>query len=172
MAIDISALRKFQDLWGPVLEAIPAVMDAVAKQSDMDREMQVQNKALEKAKQEVAAAYEEANKRLVAVNAELDSIERQKSDTLAAIADEQAKAKDAAAGVLAAEKKKLQAVNQQIQQATEKLSKVESDYAAKLALAQAEHTAVMAQMEDAVKAMEDRQAKAEEALEALKAKLG
>jgi hypothetical protein len=172
MAIDISALRKFQDLWGPVLEAIPAVMDAVAKQSDMDREVQVQIKALEKAQQEVASVYEEANKRLTAVNSELDVIALQKRETLVAIADEQAKAKEVAASALAAEKKKLQAVNLQVQKATEELGKVELEYAAKLALVNAEHAAAMEKLEAEVAAMEDRQAKAETALEALKAKLG
>jgi chromosome segregation ATPase len=172
MAIDISALRKFQDLWGPVLEAIPAVMDAVARQSDIDREVQVQIKALEKAQQEVASVYEEANNRLTAVNAELDAIALQKCETLAAIADEQAKAKEATASALSAEKKKLQAVSLQVQQVTEKLEKVEAEYAAKLASCQADHATVLARMENEVKAMEDRQAKAELALEALKAKLG
>ena len=39
MAIDINALRKFQETWSPVMDAIPAVMDMVAKQADMDRSM-------------------------------------------------------------------------------------------------------------------------------------
>lgn len=172
MAIDISALRKFQDLWGPVLEAIPAVMDAVAKQSDMDREIRVQIKALEQAQKEVALVYEDANNRVTAANSGLDVIAIQQRETLASIADEQAKAKEAASSALAAEKKKLQAVNLQVQKAAEELGKVESEYAAKLALVNAEHAAAMKKLEAEVVAMEDRQAKAETALEALKAKLG
>ena len=57
-------------------------------------------------------------------------------------------------------------------QATEKLSGVEADFASKTAMAQAAHDAVLSKMAGEVKAMEDRQAKAEKALEALKAKLG
>jgi len=44
MSIDIGALRKFQDLWGPVLETIPAVIEATAKQDDLARAIAAQNK--------------------------------------------------------------------------------------------------------------------------------
>ena len=172
MTVDIGALRKFQDLWGPVLETIPAVIEATAKQDDLARAIAAERKALDKAKQDVTAAYDEADKRLAAVNAELDSVRAQKAQVIAGIEGLQQKAKEDAAAALDAVQAKLDVANKSLAQATEKLNGVESDYASKTAMAQAAHDAVLSKMASEVKAMEDRQAKAEKALEALKAKLG
>lgn len=172
MSVDIGALRKFQDLWGPVLETIPAVIEATAKQDDLARAIAAQNKLLDKAKQDVTTAYEEADKRLAAVNEELSSLQAQKVQVAAGIASDQAKANEAAAAAMADMQAKLDLAGQRLAQATEKLNGVEADFAAKTAMAQAAHDAVLSNMAGEVKAMEDRQAKAEKALEALKAKLG
>ena len=37
MAIDVGALRRFQETWGPVLDAIPAVVNMAEQQADLDR---------------------------------------------------------------------------------------------------------------------------------------
>ena len=172
MSIDIGALRKFQDLWGPVLETIPAVIEATAKQDDLARAIAAQNKLLDKAKQDVAAAYEEADKRLVAVNEELESLKSQKVKVVEAITAEQAKSKESADVAMADVKTKLDLAVQKLVQATEKLNGVEAEYATKVVMAQAEHDAALNKMASEIKAMEDRHAKAEKALDSLKAKLG
>lgn len=172
MTVDIGALRKFQDLWGPVLESIPAVIEATAKKEDLDRAITIQNKVLEKAKQEVTTAYEEADKRLAAVNQELELLMAQKAQTSEAIAAERVKANDAAANALREAQGQLSVVNLKVQSATEKLSNIGAEYAAKIAEAQAAHEAAVAKMEAEIKSLEDRGSKAEKALETLRAKLG
>ena len=62
MAVDIGALRKFQELWGPVLEALPAVMDAVAKQEDFERWLHKAQLDLDAANAKVQAAKDEASR--------------------------------------------------------------------------------------------------------------
>lgn len=172
MTVDIGALRKFQDLWGPVLESIPAVIEATAKKEDLDRAIAIQNKALEKAKQDVASAYDEADKRLAAVNLELEALMVQKTQTTDAIATERVKANEAAVIALQEAQAQLAAVNLKVQASTEKLNSIGADYAAKIAEAQMAHDAAVAKMDAEIKSLEDRGSKAEKALEALRAKLG
>jgi len=80
MAIDINALRKFQETWSPVMDAIPAVMDMVAKQADMDRSMAQAKKDLEAAQAEVQSTYDNADKQLAKINDELAKLSQKKRD--------------------------------------------------------------------------------------------
>lgn len=172
MTIDVGALRKFQDTWGPVLEAIPAVLDAVAKQDDFARLEAEQNKALEKAKQEVAQAYEQADKRLEAVNAQLESLTKQQAAVAAAIASDRANAAEAAEAAQAAAKAKLDALTQQVNAVQARINGLNTEYASKRAAAEAEHASAVVAMAAEIKALEDRKAEAEKALEVFRAKFG
>lgn len=172
MAVDVGALRKFQDTWGPVLEAIPAVIEAVAKQDDFVRLEAEQQKLLDKAKQEIAGAYAQADKRLEAVNAELDALAKQKLSMQTAIESQRAEA-DAAAKVAQADAKtKLDTLNKQIDATAARLSNLGADYAAKLADARAAHEAAVQSMQSEIRGLEQRKYQAQQALDALRAKLG
>jgi len=172
MTVDVAALRKFQEVWGPVLEAIPAVIEAVAKQDDLVRITAEQQKAVDKAKQEIASAYEQADRRLQAANDELDKIAEQKAKTQEAIESQRNAADEAASQAKAQAQANLDAIKQKTFDASLQLNSVEAEYAAKLADAKSAHAAAVAEMEAEIKSLESRKVQAEKALETLRAKLG
>ena len=172
MAVDIGALRKFQDLWGPVLETIPAVMDSVAKQADMDRALAQAKSDYEKAKAEVQAVYDDADKRIAVAN-----------EVLAAIADKQQKAQEALDAAVVAADARARAIEQEadvrirsaqdkVLEAEKRLTELDAEAVKRMQAVEEAHAKAMTAFEAEVKALEDRKAKAEKAIEALKAKFG
>lgn len=172
MTVDVGALRKFQETWGPVLDAIPAVLEAVAKQDDFVRLEAEQQKLLDKAKQKIDSAYAEADRRLEAANAELDKIAKEKQSLQTAIESQRENAAAAAKKAEDDAKAKLDAVNFQLISTSVKLEKLDAEVAAKLSQAKAAHAAAVVAMEAEIKVLEQRKAQAEQALEALRVKLG
>jgi hypothetical protein len=172
MAIDTTALRKFQDVWGPVLDAIPAVLEAVAKQSDVDRELRIKKIELDEAGKKIDAAFVEADKRLSSVNSEMEQAMQQKAKALADIED--AKKAQAADNAKAAEaqRKLVDEWNKKIAALQSQFSNVEAENAKRVAAAEASYAEKTAALEADVKDLEKRKAAAEKALDALRSKLG
>jgi hypothetical protein len=172
MAIDTAALRKFQDLWGPVLEAIPAVLEATAKKADVERELRVKQVEIDEAGKKIDAAFVEADKRLSSVNSEMEQAMQQKAKALADIED--AKKAQAADDVKAAEaqRKLVDDWNKKIASLQSQFSNVEAEHAKKVAAAEASFAEKTAALEADVKDLEKRKAAAEKALDALRSKLG
>lgn len=172
MAVDVSALRKFQDLWGPVLESLPAVMDAVAKQADLDRALQKSKKDLEDAKKEVADAKAEAQ-RIRDKAAEEDASLIAKFNAAVASAEQRVKdAEEAAQKRIDDAAAKVSAVEQKLAQHQAAITAAEARSKAKLAEMQKEQDDLLQAHEAEIKSLEDRKAKAEKAIETLKSKLG
>jgi hypothetical protein len=172
MAIDTTALRKFQDLWGPVLEAIPAVLEATAKKADVERELRIKQIEIDEAGKKIDAAFVEADKRLSSVNSEMEQAMQQKEKALAEI--EAAKKAQAADDVKAAEaqRKLVDDWNKKIASLQSQFSNVEAEHAKKVAAAEASFAEKTAVLEADVKDLEKRKAAAEKALDALRSKLG
>ena len=172
MPIDTNALRKFQDLWGPVLEAIPAVLEATAKKADVERELRVKQIEIDEAGKKIDAAFVEADKRLSSVNSEMEQAMQQKEKALAEIED--AKKAQAADDVKAAEaqRKLVDDWNKKIASLQSQFSNVEAEHAKKVAAAEASFAEKTAALEADVKDLEKRKAAAEKALDALRSKLG
>jgi hypothetical protein len=172
MAIDTAALRKFQDLWGPVLEAIPAVLEATAKKADVERELRIKQIEIDEAGKKIDAAFVEADKRLSSVNSEMEQVMQQKEKALAEIEA----AKKAQAEKVAAAEKAFSVTEMEWVQKTSALqaqfAKVEANLAQKLADADAQYAEKTAALEADVKDLEKRKAAAEKALDALRSKLG
>ena len=53
--MDIAALKKFQEVWGPVVEAIPAVIDATQNKADLDRAIAFKRQEFERIQADIAA---------------------------------------------------------------------------------------------------------------------
>jgi chromosome segregation ATPase len=172
MAIDLNALRKFQDLWSPVMEAIPAVMDMAAKQADLERGLTKMAKDLAKAQAEVQKTYDEADARLIAVNKDLEAAIAAKAETMDSI--EVAKRSAALAADEAAKKAaaKLADTDAKIKEKTATLASLDKEFAAKIAEAKAAMQTELDDLTAKIKDAEKRYATAEKALESLKAKLG
>ena len=172
MPIDTSALRKFQDVWGPVLDAIPAVLEAVAKKADVERELRIKQTELEGADVKISDAFVEANKRLSSVNSEMEQAVEQKAKALADI--EAAKKAWAAANASAEEvqRKIADEWNKKIAALQSQFSNVEAEHAKKVSAAEADFASKIAALDADVKDLEKRKATAEKALETLRSKLG
>lgn len=172
MSLDVNALRLFQATWGPVLDAIPTVIDAIGRQADFDRELKLKAMALADANKEIESVYAEADKRLQAINNQMTEAINARLANEAAIEKAKRDAADAADEAAKAQNAVLADIAEKIAAKTAELSAVDADIAAKTAAAQAEHEAVVAKMAAEVADLEKRQAAAEKALESLRAKLG
>jgi uncharacterized protein YhaN len=172
MPIDTTALRKFQDVWGPVLDAIPAVLEAVAQKTDVERELRIKQVEIDDADKKVAKAFEEADKRLSSVNSEMEQAMQQREKALADI--EEAKKAQAADNAKAeeAQRKLLDEWNQKIASLQSQFSNVQTDYNKKVADAEADFAGRVLALEAEVKELEKRKATAEKALDTLRNKLG
>ena len=172
MTIDIGALRKFQEVWEPVIKAIPAVMELQAKQADMDRWVAAKKLELEKAQKEIDAAYAEADRKLAAHNAEVEASQaevkqaRASADAIRANAEAEAKA---AADYIRSKSANLA---KQVTEREARVAQLDAEIAKALADAVAPREAKIAELQATISDLEKRQATAEKALDALRAKLG
>jgi uncharacterized small protein (DUF1192 family) len=172
MAIDTTALRKFQDVWGPVLDAIPAVLNAVAQQNDVERFLQIKRAEMEEADKKIAKAFEEADKRLSSINSEMEQAMQQKAKALADIEDAKKVDADNRAKAEEAQRKVVDEWNQRIAKLQSQFSNVESEHAKKVIDLEADFAGRVLALEAEVKDLEKRKAVAEKALDALRSKLG
>lgn len=172
MAIDVNALRKFQELWTPVINAIPAVLDAAAQQADLDRALAQKRIELEKAGAEIQEAYDAADKRLVAVNEQLTVIENHKKAVLEEIGVAKQESIAAAKNLEKKAHDRLAAVEAKVKTAESVLATLDAQVTAKLAALQAEFDAKRETLDSEIKDLEKRKAAAEKALDTLRAKLG
>lgn len=172
MAIDVGALRRFQETWGPVLDAIPAVVNMAEQQADLDRALAKKRIELTAATKEVEAAFAEADVRLEAVNKELTAVLDQKSATLAEIGNARTEASVAAKAAEADTQKRLDAVVQRIAERNAELASVDVTITAETNAALAAHVKAVAAMSAEIQDLEKRKAAAEKALDSLRAKLG
>lgn len=172
MTIDIGALRRFQATWGPVIAVIPDVINMAEQQADFERGLAAKRLELDNATKAIDAAYEEADKRLVTLNAELVEVSNQKVAVAAEIdAAKQAAAAEAKAADAAA-KARLGAIEDQITESSAVLAKVGDQIAAETSEAQAKHAEAVKVMQAEIIDLEKRKATAEKALDTLRAKLG
>ena len=172
MAIDVGALRRFQETWGPVLDAIPAVVNMAEQQADLDRALAKKRIELTAATKEVEAAFAEADVRLEAVNKELTAVLDQKSATLAEIGNARTQADVAAKAAEVDAKKRLDAITQKVDVKSAELATVDAKIVAETNAALAEHAKAVAAMSAEIQDLEKRKAAAEKALDTLRAKLG
>lgn len=172
MTIDVGALRKFQDLFGPAIEAIPAVIEAVERKADMDREVAAHRAKMDKAQAEIQKAYDAADVRLNQFNADISALQVQKTELEVSIRDAKREAAEAARTAKAKAEADLDAVIRAVEQTKAVLAGVEAQVAARTAAAEAEHKVAVAAMQDEIAQLDKRRKTAEAALETLRAKLG
>jgi len=172
MAIDIGALRKFEESWRPVLESIPAVIEMSQQRNELEKAVAAKRKEFDDVKAEIQAAYNEADKRLIRINAELDAAtadtKAAQAETARLIADRDRELAETGT----ARKKTLAVTEKKLADTEAALVKVEAEIANKLAAVEVDIKAKTEAAEAALQAIEAKQKAAEAALEAIKAKLG
>lgn len=172
MSIDVSSLRRFQEIWEPVIQSIPAVINMVEMEADLDRSLAIKRSQLEKAQKEIDAAYDQANVRLSDAKGELAAIASQKEDVQKAITAAQVSARQAIAVAEEEKKEALASFNASIAEVQTKLKSLQGEYDAKRAKAEAEHSELVQAMVAEIDDLNARKEAAKQALDAIKATLG
>jgi phosphoenolpyruvate-protein kinase (PTS system EI component) len=172
MAIDVGALRKFQEVWAPVVACVPAVLDMAAKQADFERGLAQAAIDLEKAKAEVQGVYDAADARLVQVNAELLAQQQAAAQVKADAVEAKKKASAAQKAAEAKLAETLATADAALTAKKAELADVDRALALAKQQAAADHEAYLSDLAAKAADAEKRLAAAERALESLKSKLG
>lgn len=172
MTIDTGALRKFQEIWNPVIKAIPAVLDMAERQADLERGIQAKQQELERIQKEIVAAIEEADRRISDANASLDSVAEQKRALQRDISEAKSKANIEAAEAEQTKKAMLDGLQASIVAVQAQLQGLQAEYAAKRAKAEEDHVTAVKVFEADITELNARKSAAEVVLRDLKAKLG
>jgi chromosome segregation ATPase len=170
--IDIGALKKFQELWAPVLETIPAVVEMTAHRDDLARGIAQEETRLAKLQEEIASNVGQSEALLAKLRLEIEEIANKRNAALDAYrADKQAAADEVteAKKQAAADAKVIKSKTAALEAAYEK---AKAEHESKLAALQTAHAERIESLEDEVKGVETRKKVAEKALDALRAKLG
>lgn len=172
MAVDIGALRKFQELWGPVLESIPAVMDAVAKQADFDRALRAAKADLEKANADILSAKDAAETIRTKSAAEFEALNAKMQAAIEAADRRAYDAEEDSRARINRAKEKAATAEAQADRQKAAVEAAEAQVKVKIAEVEKLHAEAVAAKEAEIAALEKRQAAAEKAIETLKSKLG
>ncbi len=172
MSVNLSELRKFQDIWGPVLQTIPAVIEMVERKDDLDRSIAAAQREYDKVKTHIEDQLKIGTAQIDAAVVRLHEAEAKRAEVLKDIEAAKAKAREDASAAEQAKQERLAVVNAKIVEASNKLSVVEKDYSAKLAQERAAHAEATAAMQAEIAALEARKNDVQAALDSLKAKLG
>lgn len=172
MSIDTSALRKFQDVWGPVLQTIPAVLDAAEREADLDRAINAKRIELERLKKEIAEKLVAAENRVKSMNADAAVALERKQAIAREVAEARAASAQQAAADAAQRAEELAAAKALAADVQSQIANLQADYAAKRDAAEAEHQSAVKGLQAEIKAFEARRAAAEKSLNALRERLG
>lgn len=172
MTIDTSALRKFQELWGPVLQTIPAVLDAAEREADLDRAINLKRMELERVQADLAEKVAAAERRVQSLNGDAAAALERKQAVLKELSEAKAAAAKQAAEAATQRAAELEAAKAAAASVQEQLAGLQADYTAKRAAAEAEHAQALRAMEAEIAQLATKRANAEQALRDLKAKLG
>lgn len=172
MSIDVSALKQFQKTFGPLLEAIPGVLDSLAAESDLDRAIAAKRKEfselLEKIDEQRAVVAEQVANARALVKAEQDKLadvkkaireERQAADVAAQ------QAKQEVVNAMSALESKRDALSADVRD-------LDAVHSRKLAALQAEYDNMAGLRIAEIAELTSRKDAAAAALDAIRAKLG
>lgn len=172
MSIDVSSLRRFQELWEPVIQSIPAVLNMVEMEADMDRALAAKKAELDKVQKAIDAAQEQAQIKLNDANSELAAVASKKEALQQEVTELSIKAKDISDNVDKQRQEAVGLVNAAVAEVKAKLNEIQGEYSAKRAKAEAEHSKMITQMVAEIDALNERKEAAQAALDEIKAKLG
>lgn len=170
--IDIGTLHSFQNAWGPVIAAIPAVINMAEQQADLNRALAAKRLELTAASDEIDAAFKEANSRLATLNQEMTEVLDKKADVMASIEAATVAAAKAAQAAEVAAKTKLEETLKILAARSEELAAMGADIDAKAAAASTAHANAVAVRTVEIQDLEKRKAAAEKALDTLRSRLG
>lgn len=171
MAIDTSALRKFQDVWGPVLQTIPAVLDAAEREADLDRAINAKRIEFGRIQSEIDDKIAAAENRVKSLNADAAAALERKQAMLKDLAEAKAAAAQQAAADAAQRAAELEAAKGALAEVQGQIARLQADYSAKRVAAEAEHAEAVRQLNAEIAQLTTKKANVEQALRDLKSRL-
>jgi len=171
MNVDISALRKFEDTFGPAIAAIPAVIDAVSQANDLDRHINLKKVELQKVMDGIEAAKKQAEEFVAKTQARGDEIIKSADDYAASVKADADAAKEKAKDAQKKAEASLMELQAKVVVAQTKLDDLDAQYAGKFAQLETDHATKIAAMNAEISSLEAKRAKVEDAIAELKAKL-
>lgn len=172
MAVKTTEIKKFMEMWTPIMETIPAVLDLADQQSQAQRELALAKQALA----DVEATIDEKTQ---AAKNNLNTLERLAAEANASWQAALLKAEEAREAHKQAlkdaetlESKKLKDLQARTAAEESKLVALEQDVAAKTATLTAQAEALIAQKQAELDGVEKLIASAQKTLDQLRAKLG
>ena len=170
--IDVGAVKQFQAIWGPVLDTIPAVLDLAAKQSDLEREINAKQKLLDKLTKQVEAAAAESEAQIAALKEAAQAVSIEHSKVASEVGDAKLALNKELEEYKLQIKGSIDIANAEAAQAVKDAKQAVKANNARIAELDAEYNGRRDALEAEIKAIEDRKAVAEKALDAIRAKLG
>lgn len=170
--MDVSALNQFYSAMKPIMDAIPAVLEMVEQQADMERAASVYRAEVESIKASGKDAQDAVDNAVTALKIELADLEEQKQTVLRGIAAAEEAVKAAKAASQDAINTAKYAADAAIVQHKARASAAEFDANERVSAAEATATERAAELEKSIADLEKREAAAQASLEALRAKLG
>lgn len=172
MNIDVTALKQIHAVFGPVISAIPAVIDSLNSASDLERAILIKRTELEKLNEAIQQTNDITNERVQ--NAQkLVADEQQR---LAMVRQEVKDARAETAKLVADRKNELAqataAAEERLSEVRALLAGVSATYEQKRLQAEREHAEKMLEYAAEIAEFETRRENAAKALEELKARLG
>lgn len=172
MGINVKELRKFQELWAPVIEAIPAVLDMADKQSDWNRALEIQKLEYEEGQKRLNDAVEEASKRVEAMRADTEAFAQQREKALSEISIAKQVRVDEEIAEKKARDKAISEWKSKISVLEGKFAEVQKNYDKKNADAEKDFADKLQKLEAEVIKLEKRKADAEKVISSLRNTLG
>lgn len=172
MAINPKELQRFLDVWQPVIQALPAVINAAEYEAELGRHVAILESQRDEAIAKTAEAAEQSAKLIAAAKEELKKISAKK-DSLAKDTQE---ATEALNQTVAAAKVQadlaIDALRRSVEDAHKSAEAERTAIAAATAEAAAAAATALDDLKQQVAELEKRKAAGEKALDALRAKLG
>jgi len=165
-------LQKFLDLWGPVVASLPAVINSLERENDLNRNLAIMEARLQELNKQCEDAAGCATEALNKIRDELDAVQAQKANVATEVLAAKGQAQKDIADAKKAADVDIAAHKARAAKARSDAAAVEKDAAVRIAKADADITAKVAAGEAVLAELEARRLIAEKVLADLRAKLG
>ena len=172
MSINISALKQFQETFGPAIESIPAVIESAKQLKAVDREINIKRKELEKLDAAGEKIVEDAEAKVASLKEDAAKLNTKRTKLKSDISQAESRlaAAEQAASVLEADNAKV--TETAIAQRQAQINALSDVYKNKVVALEADYAEIKKRLDDEIKALDNKRKSVEQSLERLKAKLG
>ena len=172
MTLNSKELQKFYDLWSPMLQALPAVIEAAEREEELKRGVTILETKLQNIQTQIASEEARVEPVRKDVDDQIRKIREQRAEAQRGYEQYVADAKAHIVKIDEETEEEVTRIKAKITVAGSELQSAERDVAAVKAKANAEAKQQKAELEAEIEALEAKKKAVEDALESLKAKIG